>query len=113
MSPAFSVGGFEFSLSLRCQQDGDRDYTGLFLHMTKGWKAPVKWEFEIMNANNTCVSESFSGEHTYLHLEARGNRAMLTNEVMRAYLNSGKVTVRAIVSVKTPSDLASAQLLTW
>jgi hypothetical protein len=80
--------------------------------MTKGWKALVKWEFQIINANDSSVSTSHSGEYIYETLGGCGAINLLTNETMRAYLKDGKVTFRAKVSVQMPDDLASAPLLT-
>ena len=112
LSPVFSVGGFEFKLSLDSGQLGEgKDFTGLYLHLTKGWKTPVKWELQIINANDRSITTSRSNELTFGKLEARGASKLLSNEAMKTYIKDGKVTVRAKVSVKMPDNLASAQVL--
>jgi hypothetical protein len=97
LSPEFNVGGFKFNLDLDSMQPkGDRkDFTGLYLRMTKGWKALVKYEFQIISANDSSVSTSNSNEYTYERLKGRGPTKILSNETMKTYLEDGKVTVRA------------------
>ena len=112
-SPFFNVNGFEFCLDLNSAQpdDDSKNFTGLYLHMTKGWKARVKYEFQIINANDSNIYKSYSCECTYEKIWGYGTGRMLTSEAMKTYLKDGKVTVRAKVSVKLPDNLASAQIL--
>jgi hypothetical protein len=115
LSPLFTVGGFELQLDLRSDQvdEGIKGFTGLFLHMKKGWKALVKYELQIISANDSSVSMSRSSEYTYERLLGSGARSMLSNETMKTYLNEdGEVTVRAKISIKMPNYLNAAEVLT-
>ena len=108
VSPTFAVGGFEFKLELHTHSP----FTSLSLHITKGWKATVTWEFHIINANDSSVFLSHSGEYDFERLMATG-MCSLPKDSMRAYFKDGEVTVRVSVSVKLPdAHWTSAQLLT-
>jgi hypothetical protein len=113
-SPVFSMGGFKFKLLLYSNQTGEeyKDFTGLFLQITKGWKAHVKWEFQIISANDRSISKSQTLEYTFERLAGFGAGKQLTNHTLKSYLKKGKVTVRAKVSVEMPEELESALLLT-